>query len=182
MSKRELTFDEVLSYLEKLPYNRFKEAVNHYSIHTNANLEKEMDVMVTLNFQQRLEKLKINSICPCCNSQIIVKNGKRNYVQRYKCQECGKAFTLFTNTVLEKTKWHWDIWIKVLEMTLNSYSLKAMKTVLINDYGCIGISPKTIFLWKHKFIHALASFPMPKLTGVIQIDETFERLRKAQRI
>lgn len=179
MPKRELTFDEVLSYLEKLPYKRFKEAVNHYSIHTKLNLEKEMDVMVTLNFQQRLEKLKINSNCPRCNSQIIVKNGKENYVQRYKCKGCGKSFTLFTNTVLEKTKWHWDIWIKVLEMTLNNYSLNNIKTVLEKDYGCRGISPKTIFLWKHKLIHALASFPMPKLTGVIQIDETF--IREAQK-
>ena len=90
MAKRELTFDEVLSYLEKLPYKRFN-----------------------LNFQQRLEKLKINSSCPCCNSQIIVKNGKENYVQRYGCKDCGKYFTLLTNTVLEKTKWYWDIWIKV---------------------------------------------------------------------
>ena len=81
----------------------------------------------------------------------------------------------FTDTVLEKTKWHWDIWIKVLEITLNSYSLNDIKTVLVNDYGCRGISPKTIFLWIHKLIHVLASFPMPKLTGVIQIDETFIR-------
>ena len=179
MTKRELTFDEVLSYLEKLPYNRFKEAVNHYSIHTQSNLEKVMDIMVTLNFQQRLERLMINSNCPICNSQIIVKNGKENYVQRYRCKDCGKSFTLFTNTVLEKTKWHWDIWIKVLEMTLNNYSLNNMKTVLEKDYGCIEISPKTIFLWKHKLIHVLASFPMPKLTGVIQIDETF--IREAQK-
>ena len=64
-------------------------------------------------------------------------------------------------------------------MTLNSYSLNDMKTVLVNEYGCIGISPKTIFLWKHKLVHALASFPMPKLTGVVQIDET--SIRKAQK-
>ncbi|MCB2358602.1 hypothetical protein [Clostridium estertheticum] len=118
------------------------------------NLKKEIDVIVTLNFQQRLEILKINSKCLRCNSQIIVKNGKENYVQRYRYKGCGKFFALFTNVVLEKTKWHWDIWIKVLKMTLNNYSLNVMKTVLVNDYGCRGISPKTIFLWKHRLIKA----------------------------
>lgn len=179
MAKRELNFDEVLTYLENLPYNKFKEAVNHYSTHTKANFEKELEAMVTLNFQQRLEKLKINSHCPKCSSTTIVKNGKNNNIQKYKCKDCNSQFTLFTDTILEKTKWHWDIWIAVLHMTINNFSLHEIKNVLEQDYGCVSINYKTLFLWRHKLIHALSSFPMPKLTGVIQIDETF--IREAQK-
>lgn len=67
----------------------------------------------------------------------------------------------------------------VLNMTINSMSLKEMENVLEKDYGCTGINHKTLFSWRHKLIHALASPPMPKLSGVIQVDETF--VREAQK-
>lgn len=60
-------------------------------------------------------------------------------------------------------------------MTINNYSLPDMINVLEKDYGCEGINYKTVWLWRMKLIHALASLPMPKLTGIIQIDETFIR-------
>jgi len=130
MAKKELDFNEVLTYLEKFPYNRFKEVVYHYASHTKTNFESELEDMVTLNFQQRLEKLQVNSSCTKCNSGNVVKNGKKKRIQRYKCNDCNSRFTLFTGTVLEKTKWHWDIWIAVLNMTINSFSLKKMENVL----------------------------------------------------
>lgn len=175
MRKREIEFDEVLEYLEKLPFNRFKDVVSHYSARSMANFERDLEEMITLNFQQRLFKLGVNSTCPRCNSNSVIKFGKNKRIQRYKCNDCNNRFTLFTGSILEKTKWHWDIWIAVLNMTINSYSLKKMEDVLTKDYGCIGINHKTLFLWKHKLIHAVASLPMPKLSGVIQIDETFIR-------
>lgn len=179
MAKKELDFNEVLSYLEKLPYNKFKEIVYHYASHTKANFESELEDMVTLNFQQRLQKLQVNSSCPKCNSGNIVKNGKKKRIQQFKCNDCGSQLTLFTGTILEKTKWHWDIWITVLNMIINSFSLKEMENVLEKDYGCVGINHKTLFLWKHKLIHAIASLPMPELSGIVQIDETF--IREAQK-
>jgi transposase-like protein len=175
MIKKELDFDEVLLYLEKLPFNKFKEVVYHYSTHTKANFESELEDMISLNFQQRIQKLKINNSCPKCNSVSIIKYGKRKRIQRYLCNDCNTRFTLFTGTILEKTKWHWDIWIAVLNMTINSFSLKKMEDILIKDYGCIGINHKTLFLWKHKLIHTIASLSMPKLSGVIQVAETFIR-------
>lgn len=50
-----------------------------------------------------------------------------------------------------------------------------MLNVLEDDYGCIGINIKTIWLWRLKLIHAMAANPMPVLTGIIQVDETFIR-------
>lgn len=176
MPKRSVTFDEVIKYLETLPYAKFKQVVEHYSSVKSTSFEHEMDTLVTLNFEQRLQKININQTCPKCNSISIVKNGKKpNGIQSFKCKDCSCKFTLFTNTILEKTRWHWDIWIKVLEMTLNDYSIDAMINVLEKDYGCSGINRKTVWLWRMKLIHVLGSFPMPKLTGVIQIDETFVR-------
>ena len=49
----------------------------------------------------------MNCTCSKCKSKIIVKNGKRpNRIQEYKCKDCKTKFTKFTNTILEKTRWH----------------------------------------------------------------------------
>ena len=167
--------EELLSIIDSLPYNKFKEIVDHYSVSKNTSFENEMDSMVTTSLQQKLLKLGINSSCPYCQSNKVVKAGKRKNIQLFLCKDCGKKFTLFTNTILEKTRWHWDIWLKVLEMTINNYSVQAMLNVLTDDYGCAGINIKTVWLWRMKLIHALASMPQPVLTGVVQVDETFIR-------
>lgn len=169
------TMEELLKAIESLPFHQFKEVVNHYSTTKNTDFQTEMDSMVTASLQQRLISLGINSTCPNCGSEQVMKFGKRKDIQIFKCKSCGKRFTPFTGTILEKSRWHWDIWIKVLEMTINGYSIQAMVNVLQDDYGCDGINPKTVWLWRMKLIHALASIPQPVLTGVIQVDETFVR-------
>lgn len=60
-------------------------------------------------------------------------------------------------------------------MTLNGYSIDSMLNVLKKDFNCYGIDKKTVWLLRMKLINAIASFPMPTLTVVIQIDETFIR-------
>ena len=175
MAKRELDLNEVIKFIETLPYNEFKDVVNHYSQLNKVNFSTELDIMTTLNFEGRLKALGINSRCPNCDSDKIKKNGKRNYIQTYKCNECNTKYTLFSNTILEKTKYHWDIWIVVLHMILNKYSLHDMINLLEKDYGLIGINYKTVWLWRIKIVNAIGQMPMPKLSGIVQIDETFIR-------
>lgn len=175
MPRRELSLDEVIEFIETLPYNQFKDVVKHYSNHSKINFNADLDIMTTLNFEGRLKALGVNSDCPNCGSERIKKNGKRKYIQVYKCNECNTKYTRFTNTILEKTKHHWDIWITVLHMTLNHYSLHKMVNLLEKDYGFEGINYKTIWLWRMKLVNAIGLMPMPQLSGIIQIDETFIR-------
>lgn len=175
MAKRKITHDEVLEYIQTLDYNNFKDVVKHYSKHNKTDYQKDMEIMTILNFQEKLFKLDINNTCLKYGLESIKKNGKRNYIQLFKCKDCNTKFSLFTDTILEKTKWHWDICIKVLEMTINNYSLKDMVNVLESDYDCQGINIKTVWLWRLKLISSLASMPQPILSGIIQIDETFIR-------
>lgn len=60
-------------------------------------------------------------------------------------------------------------------MIINNFSIKKMLNILENDYGCTNINEKTVWLWRMKLIHSIATLPMPKLNGVIQVDETFIR-------
>ena len=176
MAKTKMTMENVSEFLNSLPYAQFKSLVENYTKNTGNKFDNEMKLLVTLDLQSRLEKLGVNSGCTKCGSSVIVKNGKRaNGIREYKCTACGTKFTLFSGSILEKTRWHWDVWIKVLEMTLNNYSIEKTVNVLEKDFGCIGINPKTVWLWRMKLIHALASFPMPKLSSVIQVDETLVR-------
>ena len=175
MAKKQLSLEDVLNYVETLPYTQFKNVVEHYSQKQNSDFSNTLNQLVVSNFEQRLEKLEVNTTCPSCASDAVVKNGKRHNIQQFKCKDCHKRFSRFTDTILEKTRWHWDIWVKVLEMVINHYPIHDMMNVLVNDYGCTGIDYKTVWFWRMKLIHALAEMPMPQLTGVVQVDETFIR-------
>lgn len=146
-----------------------------YSKSTGTDISTAKKKLITDDFQNRLFNNGINTNCPYCKSNNIVGFGKNGNIKRFKCKDCNKTFTLFTNTILEKTGYHWDIWIAVLHMVLNDRPTEYIQEVLIKDYGLKDINYKTVFLWKHKLINAMANMPMPKLSGIIQIDETFFR-------
>ena len=176
MAKTTLSYDQLLNAVQELPYKHFAAIVQDYARISGKSFEQELKAITVTSLQMRLESLGINSSCPKCGSEIIKKSGVRNSgIQVYRCTVCGVRFTRFTGTILEKTRWHWDVWIKVLQETLTDSSIPRTVNVLEQDFGCDGIDPKTVWLWRMKLIHALASHPMPKLTGVIQVDETFIR-------
>lgn len=129
--------------------------------------------------QAKLWAHGINSSCPYCGSGNICNNGWNNNMRRLQCKDCGKIFSIFTDTLLEKTQFSWDVWVKMTEMHLNGYPLEHMLNVFKIDYGLESLDLNKVFYWKHKIIHAMASMPTPKLKGVIQVDETF--FREAQK-
>lgn len=125
------------------------------------------------------EKLLENGVIPTCtscgedNKYNLSKNGVRsNGLQTFKCKTCNTQFTLFSDTIFEKTRYHWDIWVKVLQMTLVYTPLETMREILIKDYGATSINIKTVWLMRIKLAYAISKLPLPKLTGVIQLDET----------
>ena len=169
-------FSDISNFINSLSYVDFEKIVKEYSIFNNINYDMTLNKMITVNLEERLNKLEINKTCPNCNSHLKVKNGKRlNGIQEYKCKECKTKFTAFTDTILEKSHFHWDIWVKILELTINNYSVEKIVNILQNDYKCSNINSKTIWHMRLKLIHSIANLPVPTLTGVIQIDETFVR-------
>ena len=169
-------FSDISNFINSLSYVDFEKIVKEYSIVNNINYDMTLNKMITVNLEERLNKLEINKTCPNCNSHLKVKNGKRpNGIQEYKCKECKTKFTAFTDTILEKSHFHWDIWVKILELTINNYSVEKIVNILQNDYKCSNINSKTIWHMRLKLIHSIANLPVPTLTGVIQIDETFVR-------
>lgn len=74
---KNITMDELLTIIDNLPYNKFKEIIDHYSTTNKADFENEMELMVTASLQQKLLKLGINLTCPYCNSDRVIKKGKK---------------------------------------------------------------------------------------------------------
>lgn len=128
-----------------------------------------------------LAKYKINMTCPNCQSSIIVKNSKRNGVQRFKCTECGKNFTRLTGTFAEKTQWYWDIYIEFIGYLLtnrNQDDIFMLMKEKLED-----LAETTVFYNSIKIMDATTKYPRSKLNGVVQIDEThFHESQKASRL
>lgn len=149
--------------------------LENYQHTNNTDIKTKIDDFIFDDFQNKLQSHGINSNCPYCKKERIVGFGSNGKIKRFKCKDCGKTFTLFTGTILEKTKYGWDVWIKMTEMILNHYPMEHMLEALIKDFGLDNLDLKTIFLWTHKILHAMTSMPCPSLSGVVQIDETFFR-------
>ena len=73
--------NEITDFLNTLSFNDFKNIVEQYSNKNNANFDTQMETMVTMSLQSRLNKLGVNCTCPKCNSSLKVKNGKRKNVE-----------------------------------------------------------------------------------------------------
>lgn len=162
-------------YLFSLSVDELTAYIKEYDTKNKTKVTTEINALKMNDLQQRLETLQITTYCPYCGTDNIKKNGKHGNIQRYLCKDCKKSFSLFSGTFLEGTNWSWEVWVKLLQMTINSVSFDKMVEILEKDFQLEGINKKTVFLARHKLLYAMSLMPKPILTGVIQVDETFFR-------
>lgn len=91
------------------------------------------------------------TICPNCSSKNIIKKGKNKNklqtIQRYKCKQCSKLFTL--NLIKHKT-----YPIKIILNAISYYNLgNSLKTSseIINKQFKTALNPQTINNWLKEF-------------------------------
>ena len=105
--------------------------------------------------------------CPHCHSHNVVKYGKNGNVQKFKCKDCGKIFSLSTNTILFSTKKDLETWKKFCECMINKFPL--LKCAEVCD-----INLHTAFNWRHKILDALQNMQNNvTLKGIVESYETF---------
>lgn len=173
-------FQKLLEQMGDIDPAQFKTLVQAYAGKTGQSESRVWDGAVYASSEQHLATLGVNRVCPGCGSVAVVHYGTNPAgIQRLKCQDCGATFTCFTGTMLEKSRFPWEVWAEVLRRTLDDDSLEDTQTVLEKDYACEGIDIKTVFFMRLKLLYAMAAIPQPTLTGVIQMDETF--LRESQK-
>ena len=158
-----LSLEELTAYLKEY------EKVRQVKVLDQINQMKQEEI------QTKLEVLAPVSACPSCNSDNFVKNGSRYGLQRYYCKNCKTTFAITTDTFMEGTTWTWEVWVKLVQMTVNNYSLDEMLDTLEKDYNLVGLNRKSVHLARHKLLYAMSLMPKPTLTGIVQVDETFFR-------
>ncbi len=169
----EKSFEKLLEVVKELTPAQFKELTKAYATKNRLPEKTVWGNAVYGVAEQHLIKAGVNNCCPECGSISISCNGKSKAgIQVYFCKDCRNTYTRFSGTLLERSRYPWDVWVEVLRMTLSDYSVEKMKSRLESDFGCEGISIETLFYMRLKLIYAMAAMPLPKLSGVIQADET----------
>lgn len=63
-------------------------------------------------------------VCCYCNGTDVVRNGKRNGVQRYLCSNCQRSFSDLTNSATYRSKKTLDKWLRYAKCMLNGFSIR----------------------------------------------------------
>jgi transposase-like protein len=107
--------------------------------------------------------------CPHCDSQKIVRNGRKNNKQSYLCRDCGKSFAQTTMTAIQGSHSSPTVWKQVISDTVEGVPLDKTSENLNLHHG-------TVFNMRHKILYcveqSLIANPT-ELTGTCETDETY---------
>ena len=165
--------EEVRELLKQMTEEQRLELIRLCNIENNKSKENEY-----------LLKLSNNHHCPYCNSNKICKNGSNHSkgvrIQKFKCNNCNKNYTIKTNTIFYYTHKNIEIWQEYIELFSQGLSLRKIVEKMNNQ-----ISLPTAFYWRHKILKVLSNINddgNSKLGGIVEADETFfEESQKGSR-
>ena len=125
---------------------------------------KNLKTQIIHQLEQRLAD---KPDCPHCRSSHIIRHGKENQMQRYRCKNCKKTFVATTGTPLARLRYK-ERWLTYINGMLQTKVLrKAAKECRIHL--------DTSFRWRHRFLQLPALLKATQLEGIIEADETFFR-------
>ena len=105
-------------------------------------------------------------VCPHCKGNNIWKFGMYHNRQRYRCKDCLKTFTEFTNepwSYSKKSIYLWDEFIRLMKI----------KKTLRECSNELKISLCTAFCWRHKLLNKISNkFKDIKLENEVSIMKT----------
>jgi len=116
-------------------------------------------------------------ICPHCKHNEAYKIQSQKDTKRkarhglYCCSACRKTFTATVGTVLEGSHIPISTWLKAMCILCSAKkSISAMQL-----HRMLGVAYKTAWFMAHRLRHAMTPDhkTVPKLTGTVEVDETF---------
>lgn len=105
--------------------------------------------------------------CPHCQADAtqLAPWGWSRGLRRYRCKQCRRTSSLLTKTPLARLRKaeHWEDYAQALIEGL---------TVRQAAVRC-GVCKNTAFLWRHRFLKAMANHQATREEGIVEVDETF---------
>lgn len=107
-------------------------------------------------------------ICPACGSESVTAQPKYN---RWQCASHHerRQFTLKTGTIFEDSPIGFDKWMAAMWMVVNCKNGVSSYEI----HRAIGVTQKTAWFMDHRIRLALGMAPVGKLSGQVEVDETF---------
>ena len=111
--------------------------------------------------------------CPRCFAhdvyQMVGRNGQRNKDYRWRCRTCAKFFTVRTGTVLEETRLPLRVWTFALwKACASKKGISALQLARETE-----ITHKSALFVLRRIRHGMGEPTQPKLTGTVEVDETY---------
>ncbi|MFM5463941.1 IS1595 family transposase [Aeromonas simiae] len=107
------------------------------------------------------------SRCPHCQAEAaqLAPWGWSRGLRRYRCTLCLRTSTVLTKTPLARLRKRqcWEDYAQALieGLTVRQAALRC------------GVSKNTAFLWRHRFLTAMATHQATREEGIVEVDETF---------
>lgn len=111
--------------------------------------------------------------CPRCGDldvrQMQDREGNRNARYLWRCKGCKRQFTVRIGTIFEDSRIPLRIWCHAFWRACSSK--KGVSALQIHRET--GVSYKSALFLMHRIRFAMSEGPGPKLTGIVEADETF---------
>lgn len=155
-----------------MQYQNFQQLLNAIPSLTKQQQNILIDVLSEHDSSSSLAQVIESSFgkapkCPHCNSEELQRWGIRNQRQRFRCKTCHKTLNAFTKTHLARLRQP-EKWYQYLKGMTHSLTLRPAAK------EC-GITLKTSFRWRHRFLQAIEHDQAGELNGITELDETFFR-------
>lgn len=112
-------------------------------------------------------QLPASRCCPHCQAEAIqlAPWSWSRGLRRYRCKQCWRTSSVLTNTPLARLRKApcWEAYAQALIEGL---------TVRQAAIRC-GVCKNTAFLWRHRFLKAMATHQATREEGIVEVDETF---------
>ncbi len=110
--------------------------------------------------------------CKKCKDKALVKNGKQDGIQRYKCKSCGSVFRG------KERKYSADFKLEAIMMYINSMGIRAISRVKKVHNSVISVWIKQIGkVTKEAFAEKIKDV-QPKDISILELDELFTYVKK----
>jgi len=105
--------------------------------------------------------------CIHCGGTHVIKHGRKNGVQRFRCRDCEKTFNDRTMTPLANSHVSLEQWIDYAKCMIMGLSIRKSATIC-------QVSVKTSFYMRHRLLDAVRNFQgIGEVSGIVEMDETF---------